>query len=80
MIDYDYIPVVHEATTGALEVYRYNWETKTQFAEVDCVWNSDIQHRVHMAMEDLSSHVEILGMALEQALARINVLEEKAKH
>jgi len=59
----------------AHQVYLDNWETKTRFAEVDCKWNDDIQHRNHMAMEELSTIVQHLAYSLEEALERIDKLE-----
>lgn len=59
----------------AHKIYLDNWETKTLFAENDCVWNIDIQHRNHEAIEKLASTSEHLAHMLEKALARIDELE-----
>jgi len=59
----------------AHQVYLDNWETKTQFAENNCEWNSEIHHRTHMAIENLSSTVQLLARFLEEAHERIDKLE-----
>ena len=79
MSDFDYIPVVKEAADDSHQVYLYNWETKTRFAEKNTLWDADIQHRVHEAIENLASNGQILGIALAQALARIDALEAQLK-
>lgn len=77
MTDFNYIPVVDEVADDSHKVYLANWETKTLFAEANGVWNADIQHRVHMAIENLASNGQILGLALSQALKRIDELEAR---
>lgn len=79
MDDFDYIPVVKEVRENSHQVYLDNWETKTRFAENNCEWNSDIQHRVHLAIESLASNVDILAYALADALARIATLEAQVQ-
>jgi hypothetical protein len=80
MSDFNYISVVKEAADDSHKIYLANWETKTQFAEADGVWNADIQHRVHEAIENLASNGQILGVALAEALARIDALEAQLKN
>lgn len=64
----------------AHQVYLDNWETKTQFAENDCKWNSEIHHRSHEAIENLASTVDVLALFLSEALARIEELEKHIKN
>lgn len=79
MTDFDYIPVVDEIADDSHKIYLANWETKTLFAEANCVWNSEIQHRVHTAIENLASNNQILAAALVQALKRLDALEAQQK-
>lgn len=65
--------------TEAHKVYLDNWETKTRFAETGCQWNSDIQHRTHTAIEDLSSSLETTNLMLQNAMQRIEELESRLK-
>ena len=64
-----------DAYNEAYQVYLDNWETKTRFAERNCEWDGDIQHRNHEAMESLSSSVQVLAVLLEDAMIRIEQLE-----
>lgn len=59
----------------AHKIYLDNWETKTLFAENDCVWNIDVQHRNNDAIERLASTAVHLARELDKALVRIDELE-----
>lgn len=58
----------------AHQVYLDNWETKTQVAENDGVWTTEIQHRVLKEIEDLSSSVSMLCHALSR-IVKMNELK-----
>ena len=69
------IEVTKTLADRANKVYQDNWETKTRFAEHECKWTEDIQHRNHAAIEELSTTVRHLSFALGDALKRIDELE-----
>ena len=72
----DFKPSYAELVSKAAhQVYLDNWETKTRFAEKNCEWDADIQHRNHEAMDSLSSTVNHLARLLEDAMTRIEQLE-----
>ena len=79
MDDFDYIPVVQECADDSHKIYLANWETKTLFAESGCKWDDNIQHRNHLAIENLASNGQIVATALAQALKRIDALEAQLK-
>lgn len=62
-------------SSEAHQVYLDVWETKTRFAESNCTWNEDIQHRNHEAIEKLASSVDLLSDLLMEAMQRIEALE-----
>ena len=68
MPELDNLEIIQHVAKCAHQIYLDNWETKTQIAENNGEWNQEIQHRVIMSVEQLSSKLDMLCKGLERII------------